>query len=161
VAAIAGLRAVIAAVLLLASLREPESRELEPLAEIEEAALESVIADNRGVSQPFAAAGQRVESFGNTLSLSLSALSALRCPSERSPQALRAGLWPLTDAKSMRRCRRKTGDLVAVGGFALRARRASQGQRLDEGGCVNSGAPRPLFRYVGCMDSPAAWAVTR
>jgi hypothetical protein len=78
VAVIASLYAAIAAALLLFTLHEPASPELDALAEMEEAALESLLADNQGVVQSFAAAGHRIESLGNTLSLSLGALSALR-----------------------------------------------------------------------------------
>jgi hypothetical protein len=78
VAAVAALYLVIAVGLLLYTLHEPVSPELDALAEMENAALETLFADNQGVIQSFAAAGHRIENLGNTVSLSLSVLSALR-----------------------------------------------------------------------------------
>ena len=78
VISIAALYFVIALGLLLYTLHEPTSPELDALAEMEAAALDSLVADNQGLVQTFATAGHRMESLGNTLSLSFGALSALR-----------------------------------------------------------------------------------
>jgi hypothetical protein len=78
VAAMAALYLVIALGLLVYTLREPASPELDALAEMESAALDTLLADSHGMIQSFTAAGHRMESLGNTVSLGLSVLSALR-----------------------------------------------------------------------------------
>lgn len=78
VLSIAALYGVIALGLILYTLHEPASPELDALAEMEAAALNSLVTDNQGIVQTFASAGHRIENLGNTLSLSFGALSALR-----------------------------------------------------------------------------------
>ncbi len=78
VLSIAGFYLAIAVSLLLYTLHEPESPELDALAEMEAAALDSAAADTHGIVHAFSAAGHRIEDLGNTFSLGISALSALR-----------------------------------------------------------------------------------
>lgn len=69
---------VSAALLLAYTLREPHSPELEALAEMEAAALETISADTQGVVHMFNAAGNRIESLGSSLTLGMGVLGALR-----------------------------------------------------------------------------------
>lgn len=76
--AIAALYLAVAIILLLYVLWEPASPELEALAEMEAAALETAAADAHGAIQIFSAAGHRFEDLGNSLTLGVGILSALR-----------------------------------------------------------------------------------
>jgi hypothetical protein len=75
---IAALYLVAALVLLGYTLREPQSPELDALAEMEAAALETVTADTQGVVQLVNAAGHRIENLGSSLTLGVGLLGALR-----------------------------------------------------------------------------------
>ncbi|MBB3810371.1 hypothetical protein [Pseudochelatococcus contaminans] len=76
--AIMGLYLAAALVLLDYTLREPRSPELDALAEMEAAALETIVADTQGVVQMVNAAGHRIENLGSSLTLGVGILSALR-----------------------------------------------------------------------------------
>lgn len=76
--AIAAIYLAAALILLVYALREPASPELEALAEMEAAAFETTIADSQGVVEMFTAAGHRIESLGDSLTLGVGILSALR-----------------------------------------------------------------------------------
>lgn len=78
VLSIAALYLAMALSLLLYTLHEPASSELDALEEMEAAALESAAADTQGIVRAFSAAGHRIEDFGNTVSLSIGILSTLR-----------------------------------------------------------------------------------
>lgn len=78
VLAITGIYLVIAVILVLYTLHEPISPELDALAEMEAAALESAIIENREIIQAVSAAGHRIQDFRNTFSLGIGVLSALR-----------------------------------------------------------------------------------
>jgi hypothetical protein len=75
---IAGLYAVTSVVLLAYTLSEPSSPELDALAEMEAAALETVTADAQDATQLLSAVGHRFENFGNSLALGAGILSMLR-----------------------------------------------------------------------------------
>jgi len=64
--------------MLLLALREPVSPELEALAEMEVAALDTMMADSQGVIRMFSAAGHQIESLGSGVALGVGVLSALR-----------------------------------------------------------------------------------
>ena len=76
--AIAAIYLAAAFSLLVYALREPASPELEALAEMEAAALETAMADSQGVVEMLTAAGHRIESLGDSLTLGFGILSALR-----------------------------------------------------------------------------------
>ncbi len=76
--AVAALYLAVALVLLAYTLREPHSPELEALAEMEAAALETITAETQGVVQMVNTAGHRFENVGSSLTLGVSILSALR-----------------------------------------------------------------------------------
>ncbi len=76
--AVAALYLLVAVALLVYTLREPASPELEALAEMEAAALETITADTQGVVQVFSDAGHRIENLGSSLTLGIGILSALR-----------------------------------------------------------------------------------
>jgi hypothetical protein len=76
--AIATLYLVAALILLGYTLHEPHSPELEALAEMEAAALETVTADTQGIVQLATAAGHRIENLGSSLTLGVGMLGALR-----------------------------------------------------------------------------------
>jgi len=76
--AIAALYLIAALVLLTYALHEPHSPELDALADMEAAALETVSADTQGVVQLVNAAGHRIENLGSSLTLGVGILSALR-----------------------------------------------------------------------------------
>lgn len=75
---IAAFYLAIALILFAYTLREPHSPELDALAEMEAAALETISADAQTVMQIVNSAGQRVESFGSSLTLGVGILTALR-----------------------------------------------------------------------------------
>jgi hypothetical protein len=76
--AIAGFYLAVAIVLLIYTLHEPASPELDALAEMEHAALESFTADTQGFAQAFTGAGAGVSNLSNTIALSISVVTALR-----------------------------------------------------------------------------------
>ena len=76
--AIAALYLAAAVMLLAYALREPDSPELQALAEMEAAALETATADTQGIVRAVGAAGQRIEDLGASLSLGIGVVSALR-----------------------------------------------------------------------------------
>lgn len=76
--AVAGLYLVLALILLAYTLREPNSPELEALAEMEAAALETITAETQGVVQLVNDAGHRIEGLGSSLALGVGILGALR-----------------------------------------------------------------------------------
>lgn len=76
--AIAALHFVTAVILLTYTLRKPASPELQALAEMEAAALETATADAQDIVQLFGAAGHRIESLGSGITLGVGVLSALR-----------------------------------------------------------------------------------
>jgi hypothetical protein len=76
--AIAALYLAAAILLLTYALHEPTSPELEALAEMEAAALETVTVDTQGIVQVASAAGHRIENLGSSLTLGVGILSALR-----------------------------------------------------------------------------------
>lgn len=75
---IASIYLVTAVILLIYVLWEPASPELEALAEVEAAVLETATADSQDVVQMFSTAGHRIEDLGNSLTLGVGILSALR-----------------------------------------------------------------------------------
>lgn len=78
VLAIAGIYLVVAIILILYVLHEPTSPELDALAEMEAAALDSALSENRDILQAVSATRHRIQDLGNTFSLGVGVLSALR-----------------------------------------------------------------------------------
>jgi len=76
--AIAALYVAAAVMLLAYALREPNSPELQALAEMEATALDAATADTQGIVRAVGAAGQRIEDLGASLSLGIGVVSALR-----------------------------------------------------------------------------------
>ena len=58
-------------------MREPHSPELDALAELEAAALDTITADTQGVVQFVSAAGHRIENLGSSLTLGIGVIGAL------------------------------------------------------------------------------------
>jgi hypothetical protein len=77
-AIVAGVYLVIGVGLLLYTLHEPASPELDALAEMEAAALEALGADTQGLRSVISSGAHRIEDFGNAFSTSFAILSALR-----------------------------------------------------------------------------------
>lgn len=75
---IAGVYLVIGLGLLLYTLHEPTSPELDALAEMEAAALEAFGTDTQGIRSAISSGAHRIEDFGNAFSTSFAILSALR-----------------------------------------------------------------------------------
>ncbi|SEP93755.1 hypothetical protein [Thalassovita taeanensis] len=75
---IAALYLAVAIILLIFTLRETKSPELDALAEMEAAALETITAEAQGAVQMANAAGQSIENLGSSLSLGIGVLSVLR-----------------------------------------------------------------------------------
>ncbi|MGO3932430.1 hypothetical protein NP284_29480 [Rhodopseudomonas pseudopalustris] len=75
---IAGVYLVIGLGLLLYTLHEPSSPELDALSEMEAAALEAFGNDTQGLRSAISSSAHRIEDFGNAFSTSFAILSALR-----------------------------------------------------------------------------------
>ncbi|PYF01138.1 hypothetical protein BJ122_12616 [Rhodopseudomonas faecalis] len=75
---IAGVYLVIGLGLLLYTLHEPSSPELDALSEMEAAALEAFGNDTQGLRSAISASAHRIEDFGSAFSTSFAILSALR-----------------------------------------------------------------------------------
>jgi hypothetical protein len=75
---IAALYLVTGLVLLVYTVRDPQSPELDALAEMEAAALEVVSADTQGVTQLMSSAGHRIENLSSSLTLGIGLLGSLR-----------------------------------------------------------------------------------
>lgn len=69
---------VIAITLIAFTLHEPASPELDALSEIEAAALEATMNENRDVLDAFTGVGSRLHDIGSTVTLGLGVLSTLR-----------------------------------------------------------------------------------
>jgi hypothetical protein len=76
--AIATLYFAVAIILLVYTVRETTSPELQALSEMEAAALEEITADAQGAVQMFSAAGHHIENLGSSVTLGIGVLSALR-----------------------------------------------------------------------------------
>ena len=76
--AISALYLAVAIILLIYTMRDTTSPELEALSEMETAALEEIAADAQGAAQVLSAAGHRIENLGSSVTLGISVLSALR-----------------------------------------------------------------------------------
>jgi hypothetical protein len=76
--AIATFYLAVAIILLVYTVRETTSPELDALSEMETAALEEITADAQGAVQMFSAAGHRIEDLGSSVTLGIGILSALR-----------------------------------------------------------------------------------
>lgn len=76
--AIAALYLAVAIILLVYTMRETTSPELEALSEMEAAALEEITADAQGAVEMFSATGHRIENLGSSVTLGIGILSALR-----------------------------------------------------------------------------------
>jgi hypothetical protein len=77
-AVIAGAYLVIGFGLLLYTLHEPSSPELDALSEMEAAALEALGTETQGIRSAISSGANRIEDFGNAFSTSFAILSALR-----------------------------------------------------------------------------------
>ena len=75
---IAGVYLVIGLGLLLYTLHEPSSPELDALSEMEAAALEAFGNDTQGLRSAISSSAHRIEDFGSAFSTSFAILSALR-----------------------------------------------------------------------------------
>jgi hypothetical protein len=76
--AVAALYLGVGVILLIITLRETSSPEQEALAELESVTLEAMMSDPQGAVQMMNAAGHRLETLGDSLSLGMGLLSALR-----------------------------------------------------------------------------------
>ena len=75
---VAGLYLAVAIILLVYTLHEPHSPELEALAEMEAAALETLTAESQDMLRFLSPAGHGFSNFGNTMSIAIAIIGALR-----------------------------------------------------------------------------------